>query len=157
MTAATKGGNKVVIEGTEREIISVGALVTTDRALTDYGFEWADLTRELGASSHSIAAVIDDINIGNEGSGLVYDKAHEFIRYNVIIKNLSEESRNADFLVRAYIEYKNENGEKAIAYFDDTTYCYNEMLYGEYYNEAASFSKGISYSGPFRAKGFRIK
>lgn len=152
LTAATKGGNKVVIEGTEREIISVGALVTTDRALTDYGFEWADLTRELGASSHSIAAVIDDINIGNEGSGLVYDKAHEFIRYNVIIKNLSEESRNADFLVRAYIEYKNENGEKAIAYFDDTTYCYNEMLYGGYYNEAASFSKGISYSGPFEQK-----
>ena len=152
LTAATKGGNKVVIEGTEREIISVGALVTTDRALTDYGFEWADLTRELGASSHRIAAVIDDINIGNEGSGLVYDKAHEFIRYNVIIKNLSEESRKADFLVRAYIEYKNENGEKAIAYFDDTTYCYNEMLYGEYYNEAASFSKGISYSGPFEQK-----
>lgn len=152
LTAATKGGNKVVIEGTEREIISVGALVTTDRALTDYGFEWADLTRELGASSHSIAAVIDDINIGNEGSGLVYDKAHEFIRYNVIIKNLSEESRSADFLVRAYIEYKNENGEKAIAYFDDTTYCYNEMLYGGYYNEAASFSKGISYSGPFEQK-----
>ena len=55
-------------------------------------------------------------------------------------------------LVRAYIEYKNENGEKAIAYFDDTTYCYNEMLYGEYYNEAASFSKGISYSGPFEQK-----
>lgn len=152
LTAATKGGNKVVIEGTEREIISVGALVTTDQALTDYGFEWADLTRELGASSHRIAAVIDDINIGNEGSGLVYDKAHEFIRYNVIIKNLSEESRNADFLVRAYIEYKNENGEKAIAYFDDTTYCYNEMLYGGYYNEAASFSKGISYSGPFEQK-----
>ena len=152
LTATTKGGNKVVIEGTEREIISVGALVTTDRALTDYGFEWADLTRELGASSHSIAAVIDDINIGNEGSGLVYDKAHEFIRYNVIIKNLSEESRKADFLVRAYIEYKNENGEKAIAYFDDTTYCYNEMLYGGYYNEAASFSKGISYSGPFEQK-----
>lgn len=152
LTVAAKGGNKVVIEGTEREIISVGALVTTDRALTDYGFEWADLTRELGASSHSIAAVIDDINIGNEGSGLVYDKAHEFIRYNVIIKNLSEESRNADFLVRAYIEYKNENGEKAIAYFDDTTYCYNEMLYGGYYNEAASFSKGISYSGPFEQK-----
>lgn len=152
LTAATKGGNKVVIEGTEREIISVGALVTTDQALTDYGFEWADLTRELGASSHRIAAVIDDINIGNEGSGLVYDKAHEFIRYNVIIKNLSEESRNADFLVRSYIEYKNENGEKAIAYFDDTTYCYNEMLYGGYYNEAASFSKGISYSGPFEQK-----
>ncbi len=152
LTVAAKGGNKVVIEDTEREIISVGALVTTDRALTDYGFEWADLTRELAASSHNIAAVIDDINIGDEGSGLVYDKAHEFIRYNVIIKNLSEESRNADFLVRAYIEYKNENGEKAIAYFDDTTYCYNEMLYGEYYNEAASFSKGISYSGPFEQK-----
>ena len=49
LTAATKGGNKVVIEDTEREIISVGALVTTDQALTDYGFEWADLTRELGA------------------------------------------------------------------------------------------------------------
>lgn len=152
LTAATKGGNKVVIEGTEREIISVGALVTTDRALTDYGFEWADLTRELAASNHNIAAVIDDINIGDEGSGLVYDKAHEFIRYNVIIKNLGEESRSADFLVRAYIEYKNENGEKAIAYFDDTTYCYNEMLYGEYYNEAASFSKGISYSNPFEQK-----
>ena len=152
LTAATKGGNKVVIEDTECEIISVGALVTTDRALTDYGFEWADLTRELAASSHNIAAVIDDINIGDEGSGLVYDKAHEFIRYNVIIKNLGEESRSADFLVRAYIEYKNENGEKAIAYFDDTTYCYNEMLYGEYYNEAASFSKGISYSGPFEQK-----
>lgn len=42
--------------------------------------------------------------------------------------------------------------EKAIAYFDDTTYCYNEMLYGGYYNEAASFSKGISYSGPFEQK-----
>ena len=152
LTVAAKGGDKVVIEDTEREIISVGALVTTDQALTDYGFEWADLTRELAASSHNIAAVIDDINIGNEGSGLVYDKAHEFIRYNVIIKNLGEESRSADFLVRAYIEYKNENGEKAIAYFDDTTYCYNEMLYGEYYNEAASFSKGISYSGPFEQK-----
>lgn len=146
---ATTADGKAIIDGTEREIASVGAIITTDEALTKYGLDWSEATRELVASDNAAAAYADDINIGANGTGLKYDEAHEFIRYNAIIKNLSSSSQKANFLARAYIEYKDDNGDTAIAYYDDTVYCWSEMIYGSYYAEKASFAKGISYSGVF--------
>lgn len=154
LSVALESANTTLIDGVEREIISVGALVTTDDLLTlyypDSSFE--SLTRELAASDNYIANAIDDINIGANGTGLIYDRAKEFIRFNVILNNLSAESRKANFYVRGYIEYKNDNGDKEIAYIDTETYCYNDLGYGENSN-IVSLSKGISYSGVFEKSG----
>ena len=154
LSVALENTNTTLIAGIEREIISVGALVTTDDLLTlyypDSSFE--SLTRELAASNNYIANAIDDINIGANGTGLIYDRAKEFIRFNVILNNLSAESRKANFYVRGYIEYKNDNGDKEIAYIDTETYCYNTLVYGEFY-DTVSLTKGISYAGAFEKAG----
>lgn len=144
---ALNGNGKVTIDGEEREIVSVGAIVTTNEALEKFGYtDWDSATRELAASDSAVAKYIDDINIGT--NGLKYDEAHEFIRYNVIINSLTKKAMNGLFLARGYIEYKDSDGNTAIEYTNESI-CYSEEIYGEFYSFNADITKGISYSGVF--------
>lgn len=144
---ALNGNGKVTIDGEEREIVSVGAIVTTNEVLEKFGYtDWDSATRELAASDSAVAKYIDDINIGT--NGLKYDEAHEFIRYNVIINNLTKKAMNGLFLARGYIEYKDSDGNIAIEYTNETI-CYSEEIYGGFYSFNADITKGISYSGVF--------